>query len=49
MSLILAAAFIFPSLGAPLLAERIVAFGVIALPILVGESTRRQVTPTTDA
>ncbi|MCM2391722.1 hypothetical protein [Streptomyces albipurpureus] len=44
-ALILAGAFIFPSLAAPALAERLVAIGVIALPILMGESTRRKVTP----
>ncbi|MDX2794012.1 hypothetical protein [Streptomyces scabiei] len=44
-SLVLAAAFVFPVLSAPGLAEKIGALGVVALPILVGESTRSRVSP----
>lgn len=44
-SLVLLGALYVPALGAPGLAEKVAAVGVVALPILVGESTRRKVTP----
>lgn len=45
-SAVLALAFVFPVLGAEGVAEKIAAVGVVALPIIVGESTRRKVSPT---
>lgn len=44
-SLVLAAALYVPGLATDGLAEKIGAVGAIVLPILVGESTRRKVTP----
>ncbi|MDX2575907.1 hypothetical protein PV332_10485 [Streptomyces scabiei] len=44
-SAVIAAALFVPALSAPGLAEKIGAVGVVALPILVGESTRSRVTP----
>ncbi|KUN16523.1 hypothetical protein AQJ23_44835 [Streptomyces antibioticus] len=44
-SLVLAAAVVFPSVNADV-AETVGAVGVVALPILVGESARSKVTPT---
>ncbi|MYR43076.1 hypothetical protein [Streptomyces sp. SID5910] len=43
-SLVLALAVVFPAIDAGT-AETIGAVGVVALPILVGESARRKVTP----
>ncbi|MFF3312475.1 hypothetical protein [Streptomyces sp. NPDC002952] len=45
-SLVLAGAFFVPALAADGVAEKIGAVGVVALPILVGESARSKVTPT---
>lgn len=45
VSLVTAAALYVPVLGTPGVAEKIGAIGVVALPILVGESTRNRVTP----
>lgn len=45
-SLVLAAAFLFPTLASADIADHIVTVGVVALPILVGESARKKVTPT---
>ncbi|MFJ6636578.1 hypothetical protein ACIQMR_35220 [Streptomyces sp. NPDC091376] len=42
----LAVALVVPGLAADGIAEKIGAVGAIALPILVGESARRKVTPT---
>lgn len=44
-SLVLTAGLVFPALAADGVAEKIGVVGVIALPILVGESARRKVTP----
>ncbi|MGI5404136.1 hypothetical protein ACQEVG_32740 [Streptomyces sp. CA-135486] len=44
-SLVLVGALYVPGLASDGLAEKVGAVGAIALPILVGESTRRKVTP----
>jgi hypothetical protein len=44
-SLVLAGAMFVPALGVDGVAEKIGAIGVVALPLLVGESTRTKVTP----
>lgn len=44
-SLVLACAVIFPALGDVGLADAIGATGAVVLPLLVGESTRRKVSP----
>ncbi|MEV7250223.1 hypothetical protein [Streptomyces cyaneofuscatus] len=41
----LALAFFIPSLAQPDVTEHLVSFGAVALPILVGESARKKVTP----
>ncbi|WP_030997521.1 hypothetical protein [Streptomyces sp. NRRL F-5630] len=46
-SAVLALAFVIPSISAPV-AEQIGMIGAVALPILVGESTRAKVSPTKD-
>lgn len=46
-SAVLALAFLVPSITAGV-ADRVGFVGAVALPILVGESTRRKVTPTED-
>ncbi|WP_326812107.1 hypothetical protein [Streptomyces scopuliridis] len=46
-SAVLALAFVFPSISASV-AERVGFVGAVALPILVGESARSRVTPTSD-
>ncbi|WP_327379434.1 hypothetical protein [Streptomyces sp. NBC_01212] len=45
-SLVLALAFFLPSLASADIADHIVTVGMVALPILVGESARRKVAPT---
>lgn len=44
-SLVLMAAVYVPSLGAPAVVSAVAGIGAVALPVLVGESTRRRVTP----
>ncbi|MFE5093229.1 hypothetical protein ACFRCI_23430 [Streptomyces sp. NPDC056638] len=44
-SAVLALAFFIPSLAQADIADHIVTVGAVALPILVGESTRKKVTP----
>ncbi|MGW6638475.1 hypothetical protein [Streptomyces cyaneofuscatus] len=44
----LALAFFVPSLAQADITEHIVSFGAVALPILVGESARKKVSPVDD-
>ncbi|MGW1268192.1 hypothetical protein [Streptomyces sp. NPDC002491] len=44
-SAVLLAAVYVPSLGSPSVANTVAGVGVVALPLLVGESTRKRVTP----
>ncbi|GGY88651.1 hypothetical protein CP967_31175 [Streptomyces nitrosporeus] len=44
-SVVLALAFFIPSLAQADIADHIVTVGAVALPILMGESTRKKVTP----
>jgi len=45
VSLVLAGAVFVPTLGDDGIAEKFGAIGVVALPLVVGESTRMKVTP----
>lgn len=45
-SLVLAGAFLVPALATEDVAETVGSVGAVALPILVGESARKRVTPT---
>lgn len=44
-SLVILGALYVPALNTPGLAEKVAAVGVVVLPLVVGESTRRKVTP----
>lgn len=44
-SLVILGALYVPALNAPGLAEKVAAVGVVVVPLVVGESTRRKVTP----
>jgi Flp pilus assembly protein TadB len=45
-SLVLLAAVYVPSLGTPAVVTAVATGGAVVLPLLVGESTRKRVTPT---